>query len=198
MKIWDEIKAMTGDVATLERSVEVATRPFASKSRELQTLLVQEVEVDQYDMRTRQAVFANGDIDTLEIWRLAMTVSKNSAPSSTPHKRIMLARAPQGWIEATEAAGLLGLDIDVRWNTVVGSRQTRYSRDFFCNSDMLVGLDKGQALDFRAPLIVPRGEQIEFYVEPIAFTIPTESGNVTIGTVKYYVQFHAMGFRRSA
>lgn len=198
MKIWDEIKMLTDEVGLLEKAVEREVRPAAVKSREFMTLFVQEVEVDQYDMRTRQAVFQNGDIDTLEICRLAMTVAKNVTPTTQPNRRTMLARAPQGWIEASATAGLLGLDIDVRWNTIVGSRATRYSRDHFCNSDMLVGLDRGQGLDLRVPFILPRGEQLEFYVEPIAFAIPTGSGSVTPGEVKFYVQFHGMGRRRSA
>lgn len=205
MKIWDEISALEGDVSVLEKLVNRAVRPVAAKSRETQTLLLQEVEVSLYDMQRKYATYQNGDIDTLEIWRLAMTVSKNDDLTTNPGKRIMLTRAPQGWIEAGITTGLasstttvMGVDIDVRWNYVVGSRQTRYSRDNFCNSEMLVGLDKGEALDFRAPLIVPRGEQIEFHVEPATFAVPLASGDVTPNTTKFYVQFHAMGFRRSA
>ena len=81
----------------------------------------------------------------------------------------------------------------ISWDCVVGSRATRYSRDRFCNSEMLVGLDKGKCLDFRTPLIIPRGETVEFYVQPLTFRMPIVTGNVTVGGTRFFVNFIGFG-----
>ncbi len=196
--LWETVGVLEQRATTLAKAVQRAVMPAAARSREFVTLFQQEIEVDQYNLATQNSTWTNGDIDTVELWRLAMAVSKNDAPSTKPNKRVMLSRGYQGWVEAGIGSRDLTVDIDLRWNVVVGSRQTRYARDHFANPEMLVGLDKGRALDFRAPIIIPRGEQLEFYVEPTNFAIPLTSEAITQGSVKYYVSFLGMGFRRSA
>lgn len=196
--LWETVESLGKEVADLAKSVQRAVMPAAARSRELVTLFQQEIEVGQYDLTPQQSVWTNGDIDTVEIWRMAMTVSKNDAPTTKPNKRVMLSRGYQGWVEAGVGTRDLTVDIDLRWNWVIGSRQTRYARDRYANPEMLVGIDKGRALDFRAPIIVPRGEQIEFYIEPTNFALPLVSGDVTQNSIRYYVSFIGLGFRRSA
>jgi hypothetical protein len=203
---WETLKALETRVAKCRSAVDRVTLPSPAVSRELVTVVQQELEVDQYDLQEVQATFQNGDLDTIEIWRMAIAVSlrEDSNLAASVNKRRPLIRGPIGWQLPTVSEAVVNIadsfkpEIDLRWNYTVGSRQTRYSRDNFCNPDMLVGLDKGKCLDFRTPLVIPRGEQIEFYVQPTSFAMPTSSGSVTPATKRYYIEFLCFGFRRSA
>lgn len=194
MKLWDEVAALERRLVDVEKVVRRLSQPLPARARETMTVIQQEIAIDAYDLSEQQATFRNGDRDTIVVQRLACAVSKNPEPSSETYERLPLEKTPEGWHRRDLDYSILDSEFDFLWNYQVASRQAFYSRDFL-TSDSLVGLDKGQMLDLRVPLVLPRGEMVTFYVRPQMFAIPSSSAAVTVGSSVYYVSFLGLGYR---
>lgn len=193
--MWKVLEEIDGRIEKLRSVAGKAARPLPAVSRELVTVLYQEVSFFEDDLQEQRQTFYNGDRDTLAIQRLGVKVS--IALPEHPEQRIALQKVTAGWTNFSWLAGpllqpVLNPGFDFQWNYVVNSRQSQYSRDA-CMSDMLVGSDKGQMLDFRVPLVLPKSESVEFRVQPLRYLFPDSYGKVA-GT-KYFVGFVGLGYR---
>lgn len=208
---WKLLEEIDARIEKLRTRAEKMTRPLPAESRELVSVLYQEVSFFEGERAEQRQTFYNGDRDTLVIQRLAATVSVEYPPGSSfppfsplySSARITLQKLQTGWgmlgwgLElAADNAWVGGFDFN--WNYVVNSRQSLYSRDP-CSSDMLVGLDKGQMLDLRLPLVIPKSESVEFRVQPLRYPLPGSSvvsgSSYTVPGARYFVGFHGLGYR---
>lgn len=206
---WKVLEELDARIEKLRTSAEKVTRPHPAESRELVTVLYQEVACVEDDFSLQKQTFYNGDRDTLVIQRLAATVSVEfppgteivpqgeGSPVNVGGIRFSWYKTPIGWGSPlvwwnNYDGGTFITGFDFQWNYVTNSRQSQYSRDM-CSSDMLVGLDKGQMLELRVPLVLPKSESVEFQVQPLRFLFPGVKGKVP-GT-RYFVGFHAFGYR---
>lgn len=187
---WKALEEIEARIERLRGRAEKSARPLPAQSRELVSVLYQEVSFLQNDLSEQRQTFYNGDRDTLVIQRLAATVSIELAGIRFSLEKTAIGWALQGWRWALFDDP--GTGFDFSWNYVVNSRQSLYSRDA-CSSDMLVGLDKGQMLDWRVPLVIPKSESIEFRVQPLRFPFPGTQNS--IASTRYYVGFHGLGYR---
>lgn len=193
--MWKILEEIDARIEKLRTITEKVSRPLPAESRELFTALYQEVSFFEDDLQEQRQTFYNGDRDTLVIQRLAVKVSMELP--SAPGQRRALQKITNGWTMSFASGTIFGQSVpapgfDFQWNYVVNSRQSQYSRDA-CMSDMLVGLDKGQMLDFRVPLVLPKSESVEFRVQPLRYLFPGSSGKV-LGT-RYFVGFIGLGYR---
>lgn len=180
---WKALEEIEARIEKLRGRAEKSSRPLPAQSRELVSVLYQEVSFSANDLSEQRQTFYNGDRDTLVIQRFAVTVSVEAPLPNrieSAGARRSLQKVAYGWTGG----------FDFAWNYVVNSRQSLYSRDT-CSSDMLVGLDKGQMLDWRVPLVLPKSESIEFRVQPLYYPFPGTEGDAT----RYYVGFHGLGYR---
>lgn len=199
--MWEILESIDKRLATLRNAVEQAARPRAASGRELLTVLQQEIVCTEDDLQEQRAVFYHGDATTLHVQRLGVTVSVSKL--AAPNNRWPLSKVTNGWSsQATAQApgqfSLTGSNVlfdgsfDFVWNYQTNSRQSFYSREY-CMSDMLVGFDRGQMLDFRVPLMLPKGESIEFRVKPLRYAFPGTTGK-TAG-MRYHIGFVGLGYR---
>lgn len=196
--MWKILEEIDARIEKLRVVAGKAARPLPAESRELFTALYQEVSFYEDDLQEQRQTFYNGDRDTLVLQRFAVKVSIE-LPEQLG-QRIALQKVTAGWtaMDSWLARGsvrqqaVLDPGFDFQWNYVVNSRQSQYSRSS-CMSDMLVGLDKGQMLDFRVPLVLPKSESVEFRVQPLRYLFPNSEGKVP-GT-KYFVGFIGLGYR---
>ena len=199
--MWEVLEGIDKRLAVLRQHIEQAIRPRVAGGRELFTVLQQEVICTEDDLQEQRAVFYHGDAATLHVQRLGVTVTV-SKPAA-PNNRWPLSKVTNGWSSLTtaQAPGLFSLtganvffdgSFDFAWNYQTNSRQSFYSRES-CMSDMLVGLDRGQMLDFRVPLMLPKGESIEFRVKPLRYAFPGATGKTT--GMRYHIGFVGLGYR---
>lgn len=192
--MWKVLEELDARIEKIRSVAQKETRPAPADSRELFTVLYQEVSFLEDDLQEQRQTFYNGDRDTLVLQRLAVSVSM--ALPTAPEQRITLQKVTAGWSCFFWGEGrpspVWSPGFDFQWNYVVNSRQSQYSRDA-CMSDMLVGLDKGQMLDFRVPLVLPKSESVEFRVQPLRYLFPGSSGKVP-GS-RYFVGFMGLGYR---
>ncbi len=192
--MWKTLEAIDQRITQLRGRVERATRPAPASGRELFTVLFQEVSFLEDNLAEQRQTYYNGDRDTLVIQRLGVSVSYSLAASPTVRRTMQ--RTTTGWGVVGTLTGAEGIVapafFDFQWNYVVNSRQSVYGRQPSM-SDMLVGLDKGQMLDFRVPLTIPPSESVEFRVQPLRYRFPDDEEKVA-GTT-YFVGFIGLGYR---
>ncbi len=213
---WSAIKELDDRAKALMREVVQVARPKAAVSRELVSLLMQPVRVDitgsVFDMSVRESTFYNGDRDEIRIRRLAAYVTLfDRASPATLLSEILLGRTQEGFAWSTfDNFTTGGADVvypvgifDFLWNYEVGSRQSTYARGGeFASSDSLMGLqDRGDPMDLRTEIVIPRGEQIQFRVKPLYFNFRRLQDSVQHTTAVTYdslfVHFVGLGHRRS-
>ena len=191
--MWKTLEDIDQRLAALRNLAGRRARPRRATGRELMTVLFQEVSFQEDDLSEQRQTYYNGDGDDIIIQRFAATVS--FVRPIEPGVRTSLYKVTGGWSTYLWDASLPGIGsepgFDFQWNYVVNSRQSQYSRDP-CMSDMLVGLDKGQMLDFRVPLVLPKSESLEFRVQPLRYLFPDHFAKLAH---TYFVGFIGLGYR---
>lgn len=212
---WSAVQGLEQRAKSLLKEVASVARPHAAQSRELVSVLMQPVRVEilsyPFDMSVRQATFYNGDRDEILIRRLAAYVTLFEKTGNAAFAEVLMGKTQEGFTWSNFSTWVTGsADIvypigifDFLWNYEVGSRQSTYARGGeFASSDSLMGLiDRGDPMDVRTPIVIPRGEQITFSVKPLYFNFRRLQDAVAHSTAVTYdsifVNFVGLGRRRA-
>jgi hypothetical protein len=187
--MWEILDKIEKRISDLHDKAKILVQPEPAISRELTTLIYQEIVIPFGSMEEQKVTIYNGDRDEWVIQRLAATVLYDEVASQ--QLRIVLLKHARGWASTTGVPP--EIDFDFVWNYAVNSRQSLYSRDNaassanYLTSSVLANLDSARMLDWQYPLIIPPSDSIEFRVKPIC-TRPTPT--------RFYVGFVGVGYRR--
>lgn len=197
--MWETLDKLDSRISALRDKARVLVQPEPAISRELVTLVYQEIVIPAESLEEQRVTIYNGDRDEWVIQRLSATVLYDLSPEVPRYERRQAVRWAQGW----EIAGFRGQPpqisvFDFVWNYAVNSRQSLYSRDNaassanYLSSAMLANADSARMLDWHYPLVVPPSDSVEFRVKPIC--IPATSPGSR--PVRVYVGFVGVGYRR--
>lgn len=176
-----------------DRARRLLQRRDPSQGRELVQLIQLEAIVPELpDTTDRQVTYFNTDDQILKISRLSATVYRYTVAAAVVNgdSAPPLGRVANGWsagwcITGTNGGtvpqggspaspplagtpfGMLPVSMfDFQWNIRYGASGNQYGVDF-SSSAMLAGTDRGRGLDLSHPIVVHRGENLDFIVRPI-------------------------------
>jgi hypothetical protein len=184
--MWHLLKEAEKRLSRLEAEVERATLPLTAQGRELVTFVSQDIVFSlPYRIEEKKALFYNGDVDSLILWRIGVNVDiRAEYPDGSSFRSPMLRQA-EGF------GGISGLDIfDFSWNFLIGSTQSLYSRDYLSSNLVASGQDRSQMYSFSQPVSLPRGDSIEFRVLPTSVAAPPYTADIS-----WIVSFLLLGYR---
>jgi hypothetical protein len=196
--MWGEIQDLDKKIERLRAKVRLATEPSPASSRELVTLIAQEISCVEDELDEKVSTLYNGSGESYLLYRLSVNVT---AKELTNDSRISLSRYAFGYMRggiavrpSTAIAAILPVGpFDFVWNYSVSSRQSYYSRQPL-GSTVFNGLERAQAFNLYEPLILKPADAIEFRMKPTAYALPGTQFK-TEGRV-YFVNFLAFGYRR--
>ncbi len=199
--MWEVLDKIDKKISDLHDKARALVQPEPAVSRELSTLIYQEIVIPPRSMDEQRVTIYNGDRDEWVIQRLSAVVLYDIQAvvdlDQDEERRISLRRA-WGW-EISGFRAAVQIDyFDFAWNYAVNSRQSLYSRDNastsanYLTSAVLANQDSARMLDWQYPLVIPPSDSIEFRVKPLC--IPTQGGAAQ--PTRIYVGFVGVGYRR--
>jgi hypothetical protein len=199
--MWQELQTLDKKVESLRSKVRRAVEPYSATSRELVTLIAQELTCEEDDLDEKTATFYNGSADSYVLQKFSVEVTakeKSSALAADSDQRIVLSRYAFGYMRPVPDRPRAPEDytigpFDFVWNYLVSSRQSYYSRQYL-GSTVFNGLERAQTFNLHEPLVLKPVDSIEFRMKPIAYALPGTSFKFPDRV--YFVNFLAFGFRR--